>query len=367
MFGFWKNNNIIGFKMRNIFWEDWASTKINGYIELILHPLCCLIILILMIIYVWIFELKNELCCCKDKSNEYKSRKNELYQKIPKLYKRLLFASLIISGINIFGNLWMSNLSILLFDVRDSNHCFYRTLLGITVLLQRNLTYYFFISRLKLTFVGSAFAIKDTTYYIGISLAFISSLVSYSALVVLTRIHSSFTCASSMSIVLVIVVLLIIDSIVQILLTVIFIGKLNGLIKLTNIDDNKSASDSDIKRQIKLRLIVSKLTILCLVTVITTLIFSIIIGNIARMMTYQSYAIDLIINNICMMLSFAVLAHPYNKLCYPCILIQKKCTKQGKIAKKLEIQLGNYVNTLTSQSKLSAPLTPKSMTDNEIP
>ena len=335
--------------MMTIYYENWTTTQMDAIIEVILHGLLCIIFVILMVIYFCVFECKKELCCFKDKSNDFRLKKDELYRNIPKIYKYLLFTSLIISGINIFGNLWISNLSVIMFGIRNNKGCFYRTLLGISFFLQRILTYFFFLDRLRYTFRGSIFAIKPRIYYISIGIAITLFIATYGALIVMTYVHPdvSFLCVTSSDIVIIIIAYLGIDLCITILLTIIFIKKLNGLIRLTNMVDNNTDNIAPdvhkIQRQIKLRLIVTKLTILCLVAVISTLVFSVIFGNILTLYTYQTYALDLIINNICMMLSFAVLAHSYKKICCICVTIHNKCTKKGKIATKLEVQLGSYV------------------------
>ena len=316
--------------MITIYWEDWTSTKEQAYLELIIQPLCGIIIIILFIIFIHVFICKKKLCCCEDPNYDIKHANGIIYNSVIKFYVKLVFVSFIMSILNIFGNLWVSNIELFLFNVRDSNGCFYRTAFNASMLIQRIIAYYFFISRLRNTFEGSIFEMSKIVYYIYISIIGIVSFGQYGVITVLTYFYGDVRCAVSDVITQAIIVLLITDNLIHLSITALFVIKLRGLNKMLNYDVTDNA------KQI-LRIVTTKLTILCINTVIFTVIFSVIIGNVLTIFTYQCYAIDLIINNICMMLSFVILDYQFNKICYCCICISSQCIRHDPMSTALKL------------------------------
>ena len=58
---------------------------------------------------------------------------------------------------------------------------------------------------------------------------------------------------------------------------------------------------------------------------VSTAIILTIGGGVTSILPYQCYAVDLIINNLCIMLSFVVLDYQYTKCCIRCIYLQEYC------------------------------------------
>ena len=322
--------------MAKLFWEGWTDSIIEGYAELVLQPIFCVIIVVLLGIYVYVFVFKRALCVNNGNNDSKMTNKEMISDKIPKKYKYLLLISLVITGINIFGNTWLSNQCILIYNIRYKNHCFYRVLLGTTLILQRMLCYYFFIDRLRNIFVGSIFEIRKKCFYICVISGFIISIGIYIINIVFAYIHESFLCSNNNALRNSIIISFIVDLITSILLTSVFIIKLRSLINLTNINDAKVNQTN-----LKLRFVATKFTILCLVSVTSTIIFSIILANVITVISYQNYSMDVIINNACMMLSFGIMNDQYQRICCICITIQHKCTSKHN----LDIQLQSYISS----------------------
>ena len=320
--------------MVQLYWEDWNSSLIETYLELVIQPLCGIIIIILFIIFIHIFICNKKLCYGEDPNYDIKHPNGIKYNSLIKFYIGLLFVSFIMSILNIFGNLWFSNLQVLIYNVRYDKGCFYRTTLNITMVMQRVIAYYFFINRLRITFEGSVFEMRNIVYYLFIAFIVVTSFIQYGVIMILTYYYTEFRCSSSGIVVTGIIICLICDTIVNLSITGLFVIKLKGLIDMLKHDFNTYTKNTH-----NLRIVVIKLTILCLNAVIFTLVLSVLIGNVFIIMPYQWYGIDLLINNACMMLSFAILDYQFNKLCYCCVCISNKCFKQFQYSQYKEMSM----------------------------
>ena len=270
-------------KNAGLYWADWNVNANDAWIEIILHTLCCIIIIIVLIFGTYLVY--------------YGKRKNSGN----KLNKYLL-SSLIMSFIYIFVTYFINVVSITVFGWRPKYGCLYRNIVVIPLTLQRLIAYSFYILRLQVTFKETVFEISLKCIYIFIISAIISmilGMIFYLIPVYLENINGyHFKCTGKLrGISLGIAV--IIDTLWSIIFSVIYIKKLIQITKLCGMDDDST------------RYIVKKLAVLAITSVATThLLF--VIFLITKKYTYQFVSIDQIVNNVCIVLSFKILDKWYN-------------------------------------------------------
>ena len=281
-------------------WEGYndITSDFEAYTETILMSIECLMIIILITIYVKYFYLTKN--------------------KITKCFKFLLLIALISTFMYIFG-LYIPHviLSIIL-GIRNNRMCFIILIWGVFLMGQRAAIYLFFLIRLHDTFKGSVFEFKKQK--IIIIFAVMGSVISPAAVLVLVTgyLADSPSCADGKyynEMLLALIVGFGSDIVWAILLTYLYVKRLRQLIKMVN-TDTETIND-------KFVYITKKLTLLALVTIISTFIQGIFlyVGVCVR----STLCLDILLNNVCVMLSFNILDKSYKKYCYCCIRIQNKC------------------------------------------
>ena len=203
--------------MVHLYWEGWSSSMIEGYSELILHSFACIIIIILIIQYIWSFR------CSKQSS---KSSTNQL------IFQVLLLISLIITFIYIYISFYISCLSVLVFNIRYNYGCFYRVSTNISSTLQRALGYTFFLLRLKFAFKDTVYEITNIKFKLLLTSLYIT-VFSLQAILSYFAYFQGFRCISIEYFIL-LICSSIIDIIWSILVTYLFIVRLQYVFKMGN-------------------------------------------------------------------------------------------------------------------------------------
>ena len=280
---------------------DFVESQLLGWIEVVLETITCLVVTILMIIYIKYF-------CNKNKKN------------MDGRFHWILFGSLVTTVIFTYVHYILNTVIVLILGLKPKNFCFISTISYTPIFIQRIHVYIFFIVRLYMTFKGSVMEISRIKTKIIVILVCISiiSLRIYTSIISYFNKTEFFCNDGDLAHLFLINVLgmLVVDTFWQILLSVLYIAKLRGLIKM--ITSNNDKKDN------KLFNIVNKLTILAIVTVVSSVLVIVIHVYIS---SWSSAMIptELIVNNICVMLSFAVFEKSYKRCCCGCIKIHNKC------------------------------------------
>ena len=162
-------------KNGGLYWEEWSTSIIRAWIELIINTLNVIIILVILIIYTVIFVNK-------DASTINDNKRSSKYLN-PTL-KYYLLLSLIVSALHIWGNYYFGCLSVLVFNIRYPNNCFNTVIINTpTIMTQRILIYTFFLKRLKNTFSNSVYQLSNNVYYI-IIILLLASIIPISVIIV---------------------------------------------------------------------------------------------------------------------------------------------------------------------------------------
>ena len=317
----------------NLNWQGYNKSEFEAFGEIILQSIACLGILVVILIYIIVVHC-NHLFTPKENrqirsgtlgtiqsgsntntETNTKTRKREANKsKTIKYFNRFLVASLILSFIYIYMACVFNVIFVIILGFRWNNGCFIRNSVNIIFVFQRIVAYSFYILRLNVTFRGSVFELTKNNIRILIILIFItfsSSIIPNSAF---TYLSDGFLCTGKYydyyfySL----IWLNISDVSWCIMLSILYIKKLRQLIK--NVQVNTSQIQS----------VVHKLSVLAFVTVISTLLFG-IFAFVALIWSYQCVSLDLVINNICIMLSFVVFQKSYQRCCCCCIKIQYLC------------------------------------------
>ena len=245
-----------------LYWEDWTSGYSMALAEVISHTLICLLMLLVLVVYI------HSFCCQKTTSS-----------RVEKLFRMWLLISILLGSIVVIGSYIMSNIIIVIFNIRYDNHCFYRVLIsGIPMASQRCILYTFLVYRLKIAFVGSIYEINSKSimallWFLVFLAVTVSSIQSY-----FSSIHRNFGCYNSTPLFITNVIGGILDLIASIFLMFLFIYKLKQLIKLDT-------------KHIGMRQVINKLTILAVVSIGSSLILGFAIG--LNMFTYQGLSIGM--------------------------------------------------------------------------
>ena len=317
-------------------WQGYSTNEFEAYGEVIFHSISCLGILILIFIYI------NVYCCTKNK----KTTSNIHTKKETKTYMFLL-GSLVFSFIYIFGTYSFNVILTIILGQRSVYGCFMRMCWVFALALQRITVYAFFLIRLYETFKESVFNIGKRSIIIIVIILLITLSSGAIAAVIFSYLADNFLCEKGKYFnewYLSGLISSLMDVGWCIILSLMFIRKLSQLINMI-----KTTIKRDDNRVTK---VVYKLSTLAFVTVISTLING-LLAFLLRIWSHQFASIDLVINNICIMLSFAKFNNSYKRYCCCCIRIQYLCciqpNKDENIVKTgIEMNSIEEVTTTTS-------------------
>ena len=279
-----------------IYWEYWNDSLIEAWIEIILHVLCCIVIVILTIFCLY---------------RMHQNKKDKHVFTLENQFYVYMLSSLIVAVLYIHSTLFMV-LSVLVLGWTPKLGCFYRQFSAILLTLQRTFTYYLYISRLYVSFQGSvAELFRKYKYLLIVSVTVTGIIVTVSYLMVMysvTIIFGTFKCGFNLSRMIIQSIYILSDPIWRTIFTGFFVKKLIALMKSSNINDGK------------FRYMAKKLSLLTFISVITSIsLFGIFM--IIDLFPYQFISMDMIMNNITIMLTFKGLDTIFNKLC----CCHKKC------------------------------------------
>ena len=305
---------------------DFLRSQLLGWIEVIMQTIACLVISILMIIYVKYF-------CIKNKNDSTNSKR-----KVDKSFHLLLFGSLLSSVIYIYSHYIVHTILVLILGFKPNHFCFITQILLIPMYIQRLHVYMFFIVRLYVTFKGSVVEInKIKIKIIIVSMIILGSIVGIFNSVVAYIVKETFCFDDDLGYLVLIgsIVMILVDNFWLILLSYLYIKKLRTLIRLISSNNNRSND--------KLFNVANKLTILAIGTFVSSIIIFMLHIVIVLIFSSIMIPVDLIINNICIMLSFAIFNESYKKCCCCCIKIHNKCCCINNDAMKLikEVELND--------------------------
>ena len=286
-------------KESGLYWNDWNQSGLEAWIEIILHALLCIIIIILVIF------------CLRMIYYEYGIQKQNMDGKtgsVDMRFYRYLLVSLLVSFIYFILTYFLNVLSISVFGWRPKYACFYRQIAVIPLTLQRLITYYFYVLRLHVSFHGSIAELSKKCIYlfiISVTINIIGALILYLVSIYLMNTdNNSFICGITTLRIISTSTLIVSDTFWSIIFALIYIKKLIEVTRIFNLDDDTH----------KIRYIVKKLSILAITSIITTHSLIIIFEISQQKFTYQWVCIDLIVNNVCIMLSFKISDKWYAKL-----------------------------------------------------
>ena len=312
-------------KNEGLYWNDWNKSAYEGWLEIILHTILCIIIISITI-----------FCIRMIYKNVYHSNPDCIVVDF-RFYKYLML-SLIVSIIYIFGTYFLNVLSITVLGWRPKLACFYRQLSLIPYTLQRILAYYFYILRLYTSFNGSIAEISFTrtcVFIISATTSIILATIFYLISMYQMNINNTdFICGNSTMIYIAEAILILIDTSWSIIFSWIYIKKLINITKLCCLRDDQ------------LTYIIKKLTILAVTSVVTTYGIVFMYG-ITNLFAYQMTSCDIIINNICIILSFKSLDNMYNKLC----CCQRKCCNKLNNTDNASLKFGIPLMSATVSSQ----------------
>ena len=304
-----------------IYWEDWASGLWEAWVEIGLHTFCCVIITSLTI-----------FCVFKICHNNYidSSIENRFYKHV--------FISLIVTVIYIYLTYFINVLSILIFGWRPHMGCFYRQIATIPLAMQRVIALYFYILRLRVSFQGSVAELSSKCTYIFIGCVTINGIITttfYMIALYLWNINDdSFVCGWTALRYISGLLLVFGDTLWSIVFTGIYVKKLRQVFKLVGITNEKTVY------------VVKRLSVLAMTSVISSYISIIIYTVTDSKFTYQIISIDLIVNNICIMLSFKEFDGFYENLC---CCYNKCCNIKNHTERRLSGYVGNNQMVITAQ------------------
>ena len=203
---------------KSLYWEGWTDNVLEGYLQLILQTIACIIILLMILFYI-------KMLCKKNQNNVYNIN----------IFKILLLVSLFVSLINIYGNYILSGLFILVFNFRENNNCFHRSFIQLAVIMQRLIGYTFLLIRLKVAFKGTVYEIKN----IKLLLAFlwITYIIIQIILIVTTSFIKTFKCSQDKTSIIanilkyVIVISILVDIFWCFIIALMFVRRLKFVIK----------------------------------------------------------------------------------------------------------------------------------------
>ena len=199
-----------------LYWEDWTDNIFEAYLEIVVHSLCCVIIVLLIVFCVYI------MYCHKNATQSQRVSVDARFHKY-------LLISLVVTFVYVYLTSFMNIVSVTVFGWRPKLGCFYRNISVIPLTLQRTVTYYFYILRLHVTFKGSIAEISNKCIYIFNISVSISSIVVTMLYLVMIYIETTnsdvFICPDTSFRWIVGSVYVFSDTIWNVILTVIYIKK----------------------------------------------------------------------------------------------------------------------------------------------
>ena len=170
-------------KKNELHWYEWTYNVIAAWIEIIIHSLLCIIIIILIYYYFKKFYTKQ-------------NKKN--IKKHDKLFRILLWISLILSFINIYSSYIITTIGVLVFNFRPNKGCFYQIIIQMITIIQRNVLYIFWIFRLKFTFEDTIYKISAIKFNIMLSCSSGTGILYVIYLVTVSSFIETFRCDGTM-------------------------------------------------------------------------------------------------------------------------------------------------------------------------
>ena len=276
-------------------WVGWNKFLYEAWIEIIFHSIACIVTLVIIGIYIK-FSNTNVCRTCKN-----------IKTRMKKGFHGFLVASLILSFVYIYLFYINNVIFIIILGYRWNNGCFISGLYQLIFVFQRIITYSFYILRLNVTFKGSVFEVSKKNIRIMMILLIVVLGSSAFPSIIAGYLINNFKCSGDYYKYYIYggIWFNFVDISWCIILSIIYIKKLRQLLK------NVHAKTDQI------RFIVNKLSVLAFVTVLSTLILWCIIF-VTLKWTHTLVSIDLIINNICIMLSFKEFDPFYQYLCCCC-------------------------------------------------
>ena len=315
---------------------DFIESQLLGYIELTMQTIAFLVISILMVIYIKYFCIKN---------------KNDNTKTMDTRFHLLLFGSLLSALIYIYCHYILHTILVLALGYKPNRFCLIANIIQILIFIQRLHVYVFFITRLYITFKGSVVEINKIKIKLIVALMFITlTVVGVYNTAVSWFVKEFFCMEDDLAYLLYVSLILMVlsDYFWSILLSVLYIKKLRELIKLIN-------SNND-RKDVKLFNVINKLTILAVTTVVLSFIIVVIHVSIS---SWSSAMVptELITNNICIMISFAVFKESYKNYCFCCIKVHNKCygIHHETIELTKEIELNDSTKLSSDTTQLSLP------------
>ena len=255
--------------------KRWDNINIfDEYLSLIVYPLDFIVMVFLCILYVYLF--------IKDKNS-----KTHL----------IILISLILSIFYCVLSFIFIDDHLLLFGQYQNNKYFYVNLIFGIFILQRTCIYLFNTYKLKLSFKDSVFEINS--YKIGITYCIFGIMCCGYFVIIYITSHNEKNQDTSM----VLGTFVIIDILCAFISVKIFAIKINKLLAMQMFPEMK--------------FMVYKLMVLCIIDIISSIIFILIPGILLYeyIKPCKIFCIDLIINNVCLILTFGKSNAIYKKLC----------------------------------------------------
>ena len=230
-----------------LYWDGWALSSMEAWTEVILHGILCILSVILVFLFFWIFQCNREFPCInptrfgheQDPSvisrHSIKSKKSKEFTiNLRILLFFAILCTLLYNFIMYFGNVLM----ILVFNIRFNQHCLYRALCVVICGIQRTIAYVFMLVRFGRAFNGSLFAVTKLKLRILIISIIIIFTSLETVLIYAAYLLNSFECDFSKSLFpfIMIFILSLTDIITCSSLTYIFLWRLRKITKMQNND-----------------------------------------------------------------------------------------------------------------------------------
>ena len=276
-----------------LFWEGITKNYYEALIRIIFSGIICLLMIILWIIFIHVVCVKKKIT-----------------SNIEKKFCIGFFISIVVGFIGVWGTFVVNDVLVLMFGIILKKHCFYGMLsIFGAFCVHKSILYTFMIFRIKILFKETKYALNDKCMYIWLIFVVLFPL----GLAFCIAYFSYIQCYLSDTYTTICIIAAVLDVSVSFALSYLFIKKLRQLIKDNTY--NKSDKLLDIANRITL------LTIIASFSSISTAIFILPFERYANTMA----SMDILINNICMFLTFTPLTASYHKLCCCCIYLHNTC------------------------------------------
>eukprot|EP01084_Bolivina_argentea_P312187 540469_1 len=260
--------------------------------------------------------------------NNTQKRKKKAFKhdkQIPLIFKVLTTLSLFCGLIAL---LYFNVNHILELYIGYPGTCFSRNMPVIAVTIERLTLYLYYIYRIEVTFKDSVFSISETKLNIFKVTIIIMGVIAATFYMVFVEINQ---CEGRL---IGLIPFVIIDIVISTTTFVLFINRLKKLIA-------KSNTNLKLKRMIK------KLSILLCVTILSTIgamgLYVIVPHVQIGCGTIGLWAIDTVINSLCLLLSYVFFNKYYNRLCFVCIKCVEIISKLDKSDTTNECDISPHV------------------------